>query len=370
MTERPDGTTSPLPEVSGQGIAKVASGLELELEAPIIPLRVGYERIGRLEAPAVVVLGGISAEAHICAHQGDPREGWWQRLAGVGLPLDAGALQLIGMDWVGGPGRSSQPAASVDPDGIPAVTTADQARALAGLLDHLGLERVAAIVGASYGAMVGLAFGAIFPHRASRIVAISGAHQSHPMATALRALQRRIALLGARSGDPRRGLVLARALAMTTYRSAEEFNERFGMAPRRDAELYRFEVEDYLEHQGEAFAERFELAHFLCLCQSLDLHRVDPQAIGTPTTLIAITEDTLVPLWQMRGLHRALADRSELMEIDSPYGHDAFLVEEESVGGALRRILAEIVEEGTAPPFPEASPTPDSSEATSSRTSQ
>lgn len=322
-----------------RGIAEAERGLELELEAPLAPLRIGFELVGHPANPAVVVLGGISADAHICAHQGDPRDGWWERLAGPGRSIDSGSLHLIGMDWVGGPGRSSAPPAEDDPARIPAVTTGDQARALAALLDHLGLDRVAAVLGASYGAMVALSFGALYPHRAERLVTIGGAHQSHPMATALRAIQRRIALLGERAGDRRSGVSLARALAMTTYRSAPEFNERFGIDPHPDSGRYRFEVEDYLEYQGEKFADRFALAPFLCLCQSLDLHRVDPHAIGTPTTLVAVKEDTLAPIWQMRELKAAMGDSAELVEISSPYGHDAFLVEEETVGRVLRRLL-------------------------------
>lgn len=339
MTHASEGSRTPPTPRGERGVAELDRELELELEAPLAPLRIGYERIGDPARPTVVVLGGISAEAHVCAHRGDPRDGWWERLTGPGRPIDTASLHLVGMDWVGGPGRSSAPPSGDDPERIPAVTTGDQARALAALLDHLELERVAAVVGASYGAMVALAFGALFPDRADRLVTIGGAHRSHPMATALRALQRRIAILGDRAGDRRQGLVLARALAMTTYRSAPEFNERFGMDPRPESGRYRFQVEDYLEHQGEKFADRFELAAFLCLCQSLDLHRVDPQAIGTPTTLLAVKEDTLAPLWQMRELHAAMGATAELIEISSPYGHDAFLVEGEKVGGVLRRVL-------------------------------
>ncbi len=324
-------------------IAETGRTLELELErGRIEELRLGYERIGNPDAPTLVVLGGISAQAHVCAHDGDPRDGWWERLVGGGRILDTGAFNLIGMDWVGGPGNSSAPPARADELAIPAVTTGDQARALGILLDHLGIERVRAVVGASYGAMVALAFGAFLPERADRVVAISGAHRSHPMATALRALQRQIAILGAENGDLRRGLVLARSLAMTTYRSAEEFDQRFAMEPVRTERGFRFEVESYLQHQGETFADRFDLAHFLCLCQSLDLHRIEPGEIRAPTTLVAVREDTLVPLWQMRKLAEGIAAPVELIEVDSPYGHDAFLVEDELIGIPLARTLMQV----------------------------
>lgn len=158
------------------------------------------------------------------------------------------------------------------------------------------------------------------------------------MATALRALQRRIVLLGLEQGNAHRALVLARALAMTTYRSPDEFLDRFGNEPERRDGGYRFPVEDYLDHQGEKFAARFDPDHFLYLCQSLDLHRIDPASVDVPTTLLAVEEDTLVPLWQMEELHQGIPE-SELVVIQSPTGHDAFLVEQEEVSNLVRRVL-------------------------------
>lgn len=323
---------------AGKGVVRLEGGFRLEREPALPEGRIGFEWVGNPDGPTVVVLGGISADAHPCAHELDTNHGWWDPLVGPGRALDTGRLRVVGMDWVGGPGGSSAPPRAPGSGAIPVVTTGDQARALAAVLDHLGMERVDAVVGASYGAMVALAFGAHHPERASRLVAISGAHESHPMATALRSIQRRIALLGEGTGDTRSGLILARALAMTTYRTALEFRGRFDMTPSIESGAFRFPVDEYLEHHGRRFADRFELDHFLCLCQSLDLHRVDPAHVRVPTTLLAVEEDTLVPPWQVRELHQALAAPSELVEIRSPYGHDAFLVEEVAVGDVLRRL--------------------------------
>lgn len=332
--ERDDGPPAP----AETGSVHLPDGLVLEAEPPIVPCHVGYEWMGNRNGPVVVVLGGISADRHVSSHEADRAPGWWEAFAGPGRPLDTDVYRIVGVDWIGGPGSSSAPARRPSAQGIPAITTRDQAAAVTAVLDHLGASRAHAVVGASYGAMVALAFGERFGSRAERLLVISGAHQSHPMATGLRALQRQIVLLGMDGGDARRALVLARALAMTTYRSPNEFLARFPNEPRKDGEAYRFPVEDYLSHQGEKFASRFDPDHFLYLCQSLDLHRIEPREVSPPTTLLAVEEDNLVPLWQMQELHDGIPD-SELVVIQSRTGHDAFLVEEEEVSRLVRRVL-------------------------------
>ena len=331
-------TRGPLPPGEA-GVTILSEGLSLEDAGDIRPCRIAWELVGDESGPVVVVLGGISADRHVASSRVDPEPGWWEPFVGPGRGLDTGSYRILAIDWIGGPGGSSAPDQKPGPDGIPPITTFDQAAAVAGVMDDLGVERLRGFVGASYGAMVALAFGAWFPDRVERLVPISGAHESHPMATALRALQRRIALFGEETGRAREGLVLARALAMTTYRSAEEFRERFAGPPRVEDGVIRFPVEDYLEHHGRKFADRFRSDHFLYLCQSLDLHAVDPGEVSVPTTLVAVEEDTLVPLWQMENLGEKLAGEVELVSFSSLYGHDAFLKEEERVGDVLRRLF-------------------------------
>jgi homoserine O-acetyltransferase/O-succinyltransferase len=317
-------------------------GLQLEREDAIVPCRIGYEAFGAEDGPVVVVLGGISADRHIAPHEADDSPGWWSVFTGPGLPLDTERYRVVGVDWIGGPGESSGPASRPGPEGIPAVTTGDQAAAVAAVLDHLGVERAHSILGASYGAMVALVFGAWFPERTRHLFVIAGAHASHPMATALRALQRRIVLFGYAKGNPDEAVVIARSLAMTTYRPPDELKQRFPLDVRIEEGHYRFSVEDYLEHQGRKFAARYNPDHFLYLCQSLDLHSVEPEEITVPTTLLAVEEDQLVPLWQKRELAERLAGPVELIEISALTGHDAFLAEEEKVGPIVRRVLGEV----------------------------
>lgn len=318
---------------------ELTGGLALEREEAIVPCRIAYEWVGNPTGPVVFVLGGISADRHVKSHVEADAPGWWDAFVGPGRALDTRRFRVVGVDWIGGPGGSSAPARTPGPEGIPAVTTGDQAAALAAVLDDLGEERAHAIVGASYGAMVALAFGARYPDRAERLLAIGGAHESHPMATALRSLQRRIVLFGYELGAAAEAVGIARELAMTTYRTAEEFRERFSMVPYRQGDAYRFEVEDYLAHHGAKFAARFDPAHFLMLCLSLDLHSVRPEEVRVPTTVLAVEEDTLVPLGQLRELTERLGEYGEIVEIRSLKGHDAFLVETETVGEVVRGVV-------------------------------
>jgi homoserine O-acetyltransferase len=161
---------------------------------------------------------------------------------------------------------------------------------------------------------------------------IGAADRTHPMATAWRSVQRRILRFAVDCGRPKDGLQLARALAMSTYRSSEEFEARFDAEPVRDGERFSFPVEQYLFARGSDFADRHHPEAILCLSESIDLHRVDADRIFVPTTIVAIREDQLVPLSDLRGLAARLPV-AKLHEISSIYGHDAFLKESDQLRG-------------------------------------
>ncbi|HVF07365.1 MAG TPA: alpha/beta fold hydrolase [Actinomycetota bacterium] len=208
-------------------------------------------------------------------------------------------------------------------------------------VDTFGVERVRAIVGASYGGMVALAFAERFAERVEQLVVISAAHESHPMSTGLRSLQRRVVELGLEHGFATEALEVARGIAMTTYRTAREFAERFDNTPTVLGETeVSFEVERYLANRGARFAVRFSPEYFLALSLSSDLHRVDPSAVHAPTTLVAAEGDALVPEEQIRTLARRLAVPSRLVHLPTIFGHDAFLKEPEQIGEILSVALS------------------------------
>ena len=288
-------------------------------------VEVGYEVHGPPHAPVTLVLGGISADRHLAPTALRPEPGWWPGVVGRGAALDPGAQRLVGVDWIA-------------PDLGRTVGTHDQARALTAVLDDLGVRR-AAVVGASYGGMVGLALAERFPERVRALLVICAAHRTHPLATALRVIQRRTVRLGAEAGSTDAGLALGRALAMTTYRSAVEFDARFDWRPSRAAGAPRFPVEDYLDARGAAFAARFDPERFRRLSESIDLHAVEPERIAVPTTLVSFDTDALVPPWLADELAERAPGVRRHVTVGSVYGHDAFLKEAAPVSDAIRAAL-------------------------------
>ncbi|HTY48295.1 MAG TPA: homoserine O-succinyltransferase [Steroidobacteraceae bacterium] len=294
-------------------------------------VRIAWRLTGPAQAPVVCALGGISAHRHVCL-TAEAACGWWHRIAGPGLPLDAAHFRILSFDYLGGSGESTGPAAG---QGFPSISTDDQAQVLLRLLDHLGVASLHAIAGGSYGGMVALAFAAAHPERVERLLVIGAADRAHPMATAWRSTQRSIVRFGIDSGEPARAMQLARALAMTTYRSAEEFAARFDSPPGEAGGRFVFPVEEYLLSRGEDYAARYSPESFLCLSESIDLHRVNAARIFVPTTVVGFREDALVPLADLRAMVARLP-RGRLHELSSIFGHDAFLTEPD----LLRSIFA------------------------------
>jgi homoserine O-acetyltransferase/O-succinyltransferase len=294
---------------------------------------IAFRLIGPDKAPVIAVLGGISAHRVVSGP-----EGWWPELVGPAHGIDTHQFRVLGIDYLGGRGKSSTP----EPGGrFPPLSSYDQSRALAQIAEHLKIDSLHAIVGASYGGMVALSFAERYPARVGRIVVLSAADKSQVLSTAWRSVQRQIVREAIARGDGPSGLKLARALAMATYRSAVEFELRFGGAPKREADRFRFPIEEYLFARGDDYVQKYRAETFLCLSESIDLHQMDATQVRTPATLIAVREDQLVPFADMQALAARLNGPRQLIEINSIFGHDAFLKE----GAALTPIIKRAVSE-------------------------
>ncbi len=281
--------------------------------------------VGPQEAPVIVVLGGISANRHVCdaiLPRNEHQAGWWQAIAGPNRPLNTQTFRLLSFDFFSGDQLAQAPKPDVQPE--------VQAHILKALCEHLQISQLHAFVGASYGGMVGLHFARLFPERLQQLIVACAAHRPHPLGAAWRNIQRKIVHLGLEAQQPERALSLARELGMTTYRTAEEFGQRF-----RSGE----EVEDYLENRGNDFLKKMSPARYLCLSKSIDLHQIDPTEVRVPTTVIGFRQDQLVPIDEVRQLKNQLPQLQAYFEFDSLYGHDAFLKEASLMAEVLQNAL-------------------------------
>ncbi|VAW00865.1 Homoserine O-acetyltransferase [hydrothermal vent metagenome] len=272
--------------------------------------------------PAVIVSGGVSASRAV-ADSAD-ETGWWRQIVAKNGAIDLNRFCVIGFDFLPNPQETAR-----------TISTHDQARALLCALDILKITNIHAFVGASYGGMVALAFASLAPKRISRLCVLSAADRAHPAATALRGVQRRIIAFAQDHDAAGEGVALARQLAMFSYRTPEEFAERFGARPEGMAGA-PFDVCKYLIARGDAY--EMSAARYLALSDSLDRHNIDASCIHTNSLLIAINSDFLVPLESMRRLYRILP-QAKLIELTSLYGHDAFLKEQTSIGPQIKQFI-------------------------------
>lgn len=280
---------------------------------------VGFHRAGPEDAPTVLVLGGISAGRDL---------GWWPGVVGPGRALDPRALQLVGVDYLGGAGASTGPRAHDGP--FPAVDPRDQARAALAVLDALGVRRFV-VVGASYGGQVALALGATAPERVELAVVLAAAHRPHALATGWRGLGRRIVALASEAGRPEDGVALARELALLTYRSDRGLDERFA----------RGGLDDWLRRHGRDFARRFDAEAYGALSASLDGFHLEPESIRAPVALVGFDRDQLVPDWLVDELASRLPRRIVRWRVRTRHGHDGFLKEAEAVDELLAHLLGD-----------------------------
>jgi homoserine O-acetyltransferase len=170
---------------------------------------------------------------------------------------------------------------------------------------------------------------------------MSSADRTQPLATAWRSVQRQLVRDALSRGEGAAGLKLARALAMTTYRSPAELAQRFKGPAVREGGRFRFPIEEYLFARGDEYVRYYRPESFLCLSESIDLFEIDAANLDVPTTLIGVREDQLVPIADVRALAAAIGARCRLIEVSSICGHDAFLTE----GAMFKPIIDQILME-------------------------
>lgn len=358
--------------VAGDG----ARPLRLEGGGRLEAVDVAYETWGTL-APdasnAVLVCHALTGDAHVAgrAAPGQPTPGWWDALVGPGRAVDTDRYFVVCSNVLGGCQGSTGPA-SIDPatgspygSAFPVVTIRDMVRTQALLADRLGIDRWRAVIGGSMGGMQALEWAAMFPERVRSVVlasttAAASAQQiawSHIGRMAIQADPRFRGgdYYDAAPGDgPHRGLAVARMCAQVTYRSDEVFTERFHrtLLGRLDFSLDpQFDVEGYLDYHGLKLTRRFDANSYIRLNRAMDLHDVARgrgstegglARIQAPALVAAVRSDGLYPPIQQQVLADGLASLGgdvTWVDIDSPHGHDGFLIETAQLAGPINTFL-------------------------------
>lgn len=329
------------------------------LDRPVI----AYEAWGQLNAArdnAILIFTGMSPSAHATSSPEDPSPGWWEEIVGPSRPIDTRRFFVICINSLGSCFGSTGPAspdpATGKPYGVsfPVLSLEDVANAGKAVVAQFGIERLHTIVGPSMGGMTTLAFAVQHPKMVRNLALLSTAARSLPLTIAVRSLQREIIRrdpaweggnYGAGAG-PITGMRLARKLGMMTYRSAREWEQRFGrerVAGERqtgNAFAQDFEIEAYLEAHAQKFTGQFDANCYLYLSRASDLFDVAEHGGSVPAGLarvraervlvVGVETDMLFPIAQQRELATGIEARGRevrLVELPSIQGHDSFLVD-------------------------------------------
>lgn len=348
-----------------------------EAGAEIPHAKLAYEQFGDLNATkdnAILVFHALTGDSHLAgtAGPGHSTDGWWEEIVGPGKVLDTNRYAVIAPNVLGGCQGSTGPS-SLAPDAepwggrFPYLTIRDQVQATAQFADQLGIDTFAAIIGGSMGGMHTLEWELMFAGRARGLAVIAA-----PPATTADQIGLNLVQLEAIRSDPNyrggnyydapdgvgphHGLATARRLALLNYRSDTELDYRFGRSWQSAVSPLghggRFAVESYLDFHGNKFTRRFDANSYITLVQAMNSHDVGRgrggmeealRRIETPTLILGIPSDRLFTLSgqdQIAGFTPGSLDGDQATRIDSPYGHDAFLIEFEKVGAELERLLA------------------------------
>jgi homoserine O-acetyltransferase len=338
-----------------------------------------YETYGTLNASAsnaVLVCHALNASHHVAGwYESDPTNiGWWDNMIGPGKPLDTNHFFVIGVNNLGGCFGSTGPS-SINPatgkpygSSFPVVTVEDWVEAQARLADRLGIRRFAAVMGGSLGAMQALQWTIGYPDRVGNAVVVAAAPKLSAQNIAFNEVARQAITTDPdfHGGDyygqgvvPRRGLRLARMIGHITYLSDDAMMEKFGRALRSGHINYHFdvdfEVESYLRHQGDKFAEYFDANTYLLITRALDYF--DPardtgddlaraMAVATARFLVvSFTSDWRFSPERSREIVKALLDNRRAVsyaEVDAPHGHDAFLLDDPRYHALVRSFFEQV----------------------------
>jgi homoserine O-acetyltransferase/O-succinyltransferase len=349
--------------------------LALDGGGTLAPVELAYESYGVLNADAsnaILICHALTGDQHVAStHPITGKPGWWARMVGPGKPIDTDRFCVIAVNAIGGCMGSSGPETLAE-DGqpyamrFPVVTVSDMARSQAMLLDHLGISRLHAVVGGSMGGMQALSWAAHFPDRvaAALIIASTAKHSAQNIAFHEVGRQAIMADPNWRGGDyyadgktPDAGLAVARMAAHITYLSEQGLTEKFGRRLQaRETKTFGFDadfqVESYLRHQGLSFTDRFDANSYLYITRAIDYFDLAEEFGGhlahafkgskTRFAIVSFDTDWLYPTAESKSIAQALNAAGaavSFVELTSPYGHDAFLLDTPGFDAVVRGFL-------------------------------
>jgi homoserine O-acetyltransferase len=339
-------------------------------------LTIAYETYGRLNANrsnAILICHALTGDQYVAStHPRTGKPGWWTRLVGPGKPVDPEHWFIICANVLGGCMGSTGPSSPDPRDGqafamrFPVITISDMVAAQARLLDHLGIETLHAVIGGSMGGMQALTWAVNHGNRVHKVVAIASAARHSAQNIAFHEVGRQAIMadpkwqggLYAPDAPPADGLAVARMAAHITYLSEAGLTEKFGRRlQNRDAVSFGFDadfqVESYLRHQGLSFVERFDANSYLYITRAMDYFDLaEPFGgnlarafAGSPCrfALVSFTSDWLYPTAESRRIVRALNAAGvpvSFVELESPFGHDAFLLDAPEMNRVVHGFLS------------------------------
>ncbi len=337
--------------------------LRLDGGVLLSPVEIAYETYGTLAADggnAILICHALTGDQHVASnHPITGKPGWWTRMVGAGKPINPARHFVICANVLGSCMGSSGPAtvnpATGAPWGMsfPVITIRDMVRAQAMLLDHLGVQRLKAVVGGSMGGMQALSWPATFPDRVEAAVVIASTARHSAQNIAFHEVGRQAVMADPRwnggayyEGEPpASGLAVARMAAHITYLSEAGLTEKFGRKLQaREAKTFGFDadfqVESYLRHQGLSFVDRFDANAYLYITRAMDYFDLAEEHGGVLANafretkarfcLVSFDTDWLYPTRDSRSIVHALNAAGapvSFVELSSPFGHDAFLLE-------------------------------------------
>ncbi len=364
-----------------------AEALALQSGASIRDYTLAYETYGTLNAArdnAVLVCHALNASHHVAGvYEGQPKsEGWWDNMIGPGKPVDTDRFFVIGVNNLGscfgstGPMHTNPDTGEIYGADFPVVTVEDWVNAQARLLDRLGIQQLAAVMGGSLGGMQALSWALQYPERMRHAVVVASAPNLTAENIAFNEVARRAIVTDPdfhgghfqRHGTvPKRGLRIARMIGHITYLSDDVMNEKFGRQLREGIDLkystqdIEFQIESYLRHQGDKFSEYFDANTYLLITRALDYF--DParahggslaRALAVARAkflLVSFTTDwRFSPRRSREIVHALLENRRDVSyaEIDAPHGHDAFLLDDARYMGVVRSYFDSVFKEQQA----------------------